>query len=89
MKRILTESELNKAKEIRVNKRYDAICELGKILNGSITDKMRWSKCSKCLTSDGAKIDITTKKDKTTGLIRIVQIVVYEISCYFDVYDLE
>ena len=69
--RYLTDEELNKAKEIRVAKRSDALKELSKILNESLGCERVLANAGQCIKAKDCKIDITTRKDKTTGLVMI------------------
>lgn len=84
----LTEMELNEAKKIEAETRYDALDKLAKVLDASTTDNYKWVRNSKCITSDGCKIDITTKKNKTTGLLKIVRIDIFGVNKEWDTYKL-
>ena len=84
----LTESELNEAKKIEAESRYDALDKLAKVLEASTSDNFRWARNSKCITSDGCKIDITTKKDKKTGLVKITDIDIFGVNKEWDRYKL-
>lgn len=86
--RKLTESELNEAKKIQAESRYDALDKLAKVLDASTADTFKWARNSKCITSDGCKIDITTKKNKKTGFIEITDIAVFGINKEWAMYKL-
>lgn len=86
--RKLTNNELNEAKKIEATTRYEALDKLATILDASAIDNFRWSRNSKCITCDGCKIDITTKKNKNTGSIEIKQIDVFGINKEWDTYKL-
>lgn len=86
--RKLTESELNEAKKIEAESRYDALDKLAKVLEASTADTFKWVRNSKCITSDGCKIDITTKKNKKTGFVEIKRIDVFGVNKEWDTYNL-
>lgn len=86
--RKLTTEELEKAKAIEATTRYEALDMLAKILESSTVDSFKWSRCTRCITSDGCKIDITTKKNKSTGTIIIKSIDVFGINKEWDTYNL-
>lgn len=86
--RKLTEKELEKAKTIEAATRYEALDMLAKILETSTVDSLKWSRCTRCITADGCKIDITTRKNKTTGLVTIKSIDVFGVNKEWDTYNL-
>lgn len=86
--RKLTTEELEKAKAIEVTTRYEALDMLANILESSTVDSLKWSRCTRCITSDGCKIDITTKKNKNTGTVIIKSIDVFGINKEWDTYNL-
>lgn len=86
--RKLTESELNEAKKIEAESRYDALDKLAKVLEDNTSEFFRWARNTRCITSDGCKIDITTKKNKKTGFVEIKRIDVFGINKEWDIYNL-
>ena len=86
--RKLTERELTLAKNIEAETRYDALDKLATILESETVDTFKWVRNSKCITSDGCKIDITTKKNKKTGFVEIKSIDVFGVNKEWDTYNL-
>lgn len=72
--RKLTQQELEKAKEIRVEKRTEALYKLAEILGEEVKEELRYSKRTKCIISGDCKIFIATQKEKSTGMVRINRI---------------
>lgn len=86
--RKLTENELNEAKKIEATTRYEVLDKLASILDANTVDTFKWVRNSKCITSDGCKIDITTKKNKKTGMFEIKSIDVFGDNKEWDTYYL-
>ena len=84
----LTENELKEARKIEASTRYEALDKLADVLDAKTTNNFRWARCSRCITSDGCKINITTKKDKKSGFIKIVSIDVFGVNKEWDTYNL-
>lgn len=82
--RRLTERELTLAKNIVAETRYEALDKLATILESETVDTFKWVRNSKCITSDGCKIDITTKKNKKTGFVEIKRIDVVSLNLSID-----
>lgn len=86
--RKLTANELEQVKAIEAETRYDALDKLAVVLEASTADNFRWVRNSKCITADGCKIDITTKKNKKTGFVEIKRIDVFGVNKEWDIYEL-
>ena len=86
--RKLTTEELEKAKAIVAATRYDALDMLANILESGTVDSLKWSRCTRCITSDGCKIDITTKKNKINGTVIIKSIDVFGVNKEWNTYNL-
>ena len=86
--RKLTAEELQKASVITATTRYDALDKLANVLETSTSENFRWVRNSKCITGNGYKIDITTKKNKNTGFVEIKRIDVFGVNKEWDVYEL-
>lgn len=85
----LTNNELEKISELRGTTRYELIEKLADVLKLSVGDNMRFTKCSKCVTTDeGTKIDIMTKKIKD-GTRKIIEINVFGINYEWDTYRIK
>lgn len=86
--RKITEKEIAQIKEVTAKTRYDALDKLADILDTNTAENLRWVRNSRCITADGCKIDITTRKNKKTGFVQIKRIDVFGVNKEWDIYEL-
>lgn len=74
----LDERQLDKIKEVRVDKRKDAYAEVANILNLDLGSDFKWVQSRTTIIGDNFKVELSTSKDKITNKLKIVRIDVME-----------
>lgn len=74
---MITNEMINEIRKITVEKRNDAIDKVAEIIKANVTDRFRYSKTSKGITFENKKIELTTKKNKTSGLIEVKELDIF------------